>query len=92
MSDQHSEPAKHHTFYFGQEPETPVQRSLQSPLAWRCGARPQPQQSQALLKKRGGLLQAVSLNSPGCQFNSECHAVELSADAPYDRSFRIAEV
>ena len=92
MSDEYGEPAKHHAFQFGQEPEAPVQRGLQRLLTRRRGARPEPQQGQTLIEKRGGLLQAVGFDASGRQFDRERHAVELSADARDDRGFRIADV
>ena len=81
MSDEYREPAKHHAFQFGQEPVTPIQRRVQGLLTRRRGARSQPQQRQALVEKRGGLLQAVGLDASGGQLDRERHAVKLSADA-----------
>ena len=81
MSDEHGEPAKHDALHFGEEPIAPVERRLQGSLPRRRGARPQPQQCQALIEKRGGLLQAVGLDSSGCQLDRERHTVKLSADA-----------
>ena len=86
MSNEYREPAKHHALQFGQEPEAPVERGLQRLLARRRGARPQPQQRQTLIEKRGGLLQAVGFDASGRQFDRERHAVELSADACDDRA------
>ena len=92
MADEYGEPAKHHAFQFGQQPITPIQRRLQGPLTrWR-GARPQPQQRQALVEKRSGLLQAIGLDASGGQLDRERHTVELPADARHDRGFRVAEV
>ena len=92
MSDEHREPAKHHALQFGEQPVAPVERGLQGLLARRRRARARPQQRQALVEKRGGLLQAVGLDASGRQLDRERHAVELSADARDDARFRIAEV
>jgi hypothetical protein len=92
VADKYSESAKHHAFHRGQEPITPIQRRLQGPLTWRRRALPLPWQSQALLEKCRGFLQAIGLNSSGCQLNREWHTVELSADARHDRGVLVIEV
>ena len=92
MSDEDGKTAKHDPLEFGKEPVTPVERRLQRPLPRRRGARPKPQQGQPLVKKRGGLLQPVSLDASGSQLDRERHAVELSADRDHDCRFRIAKV
>ena len=81
MSDEYREPAKHDAFKFGKEPVAPIERRVQRPLTRRRGARSEPQQGQALVEKRGGLLQPVGLDAPRRQLDRERHAVELSADA-----------
>ena len=92
MTNENGEPAKHHALQFGQEPEAPIQRGLQGLLTRRRGSRPQPQQRQTLIEKRGGLLQSIGFDASGRQFDCERHAVKLSTDACDDQGFRIADV
>ena len=92
MPDEHGEPTQHHAFGFGQQPEAPIQRGLQRLLPRRRRAWPQPEQRQALVEERGGLLQAVGPDTSGGQLDRERHAVELQADGHDDGGFRVAEL
>ncbi len=80
MADEHREPAQDHALQFREEPEAPIQRGLQRLLARRRGPRSEPQQGQALIEKRGGLLQPIGFDAPRRQFDGERHAVQPTAE------------
>jgi hypothetical protein len=92
VPNKYRESAKHHALQFGEELVAPVECGLQCLLAWRRCARPEPQQCQMLIEKRGGLLQAVGFNTPGGQLNRERDTVKLSADAGDNGCFHICDV
>ncbi len=92
MSDEHREPAQHHAFDLRQEAVAPIQRGLQGFLARRRGAWPNPQQGQALVQQRSGLLQPIGLDASSRQLDGERHTVELSADAHHDGGVGVVQV
>ncbi|MGY4282488.1 hypothetical protein ACVWXO_001708 [Bradyrhizobium sp. LM2.7] len=91
MPGEDCKPAQHEAFDVGQELVAPVQRSLQRLLPRRRGTLTLPEQVEAFIQQRRGLLQAIGFDPAGGELDRQGHAVELAADTSGDGGIGIVE-